>query len=106
MDGGSGSDVLVLLGHSSDYKISFGSSAVVLEAEGNKITAVGVEFVQFGDKTIALLAKANKPPVSPKLTFGIDEGACHEPFDFRHVAVNSNSSAHLHVRCTPSGACV
>ena len=77
VDGGAGVDVLVLLGHSTDYKITFGSSSTVLEATGNKITAAGIEFVQFADKKIALLAKTNRAPIPPQagIKFDTDEGS-------------------------------
>ena len=62
VDGGGGTDTVEMLGHSTDYAISFAGSTTVITDGNNRVTAKEVEFVKFSDKTQLLSAVVNKAP--------------------------------------------
>ena len=66
VNGGDGVDTVVLLGHSTDYTITYsgdGTTATVTVTDGtNKVTVKTVEFARFSDKTVLLKEQPNAPP--------------------------------------------
>ena len=60
--GGDGVDTVEMLGHSTDYAISFAWSAAVITDGSNTVTCEEVEFVKFSDKIQLLSPVANEAP--------------------------------------------
>ena len=72
--GGPGQDVVVMLGHSSDYTISYSGDVATITDGTNTATVSSVEFVRFSDTTNLLQPGVNEgPTASSSLSFTTPE---------------------------------
>ena len=74
VDCGAGSDIVVMLGHSTDYTVTYSGDSVTVTDGVNTAVVQGCEFIQYTNRRELLSATVNRPPhVQTALQFATPE---------------------------------